>query len=371
MREMVGTPRIIKLLNKDVIEEIIKFNGPITKPEISKLTNLSLVTVNKTVEILVLEKKVKASGINPSTGGRRAQFYEINEELNYNIGLYYYKDVFIGAISNSIGEITYEEEFSVRVDSYDGVMEDIYHAIDSLIKRCETHNITAIGIGVPGVVQDGFITNVPNIASWEKINVASIIEDKYKITVLLENDINLATMGVYYSDYKEKLDSLVLIYLEQGIGSGIILNKELFKGATNYAGELSNIPVRSSITVDNKKTKYKGNFENKISFINDELVSDRCNNYDELKSILISTIIDGLLSIICILNPEIIIIIHDQLSEDDMNKMEKVIASTINEENTPKIVKINDLRKYGIQGVINMCIRETLPIYSLSSRKRG
>ena len=46
MAEMVGTPRMIKLLNKDVIEGIIKVNGPITKPEIARLTNLSLVTVN-------------------------------------------------------------------------------------------------------------------------------------------------------------------------------------------------------------------------------------------------------------------------------------------------------------------------------------
>ena len=49
MAEMVGTPRMIKLLNKDVIEGIIKVNGPITKPEIARLTNLSLVTVNNVI----------------------------------------------------------------------------------------------------------------------------------------------------------------------------------------------------------------------------------------------------------------------------------------------------------------------------------
>ena len=63
MAEMVGTPRMIKLLNKDVIEGIIKVNGPITKPEIARLTNLSLVTVNKTVDILVKENKVKLSSV--------------------------------------------------------------------------------------------------------------------------------------------------------------------------------------------------------------------------------------------------------------------------------------------------------------------
>lgn len=371
MKEMVGTPNMIKLLNKDVIEGIIKMKGPITKPEIATMTNLSVVTVNKTVKILLQENKVKASGINPSTGGRRAEFYEINEELNYNIGLYYYRNKYIGAVSNSIGDIIYEEEFPVRVNSYDEVMNDTCYAIDTLIARCEEHDITAIGIGVPGVVNKGHITNIPNIPSWEGINVASLLEDKYKIAILLENDINLTTMGVYYSDYKDKVDSLVFVYLEQGIGSGIILNKELFKGSTNFSGELGYIPVRSNMVLDDKKTKYKGNFENIISCINDELEKDINEDYTKLKDTLVRTIVDGLLSIICLLNPEIIMIKCNPLLEEDLQKIEEMIKLYIDDENTPKIIGINDLRKHGIQGVINMCIRETLPIYSLSSRKRG
>lgn len=89
MSEMVGVPRILKLLNKDIIEKVIQENGPITKPEIARQTNLSLVTVNKIVETLLLENKIRMSGVNESTGGRRAQSYIINKELNYNIVLLY------------------------------------------------------------------------------------------------------------------------------------------------------------------------------------------------------------------------------------------------------------------------------------------
>ena len=129
MAEMVGTPRMIKLLNKDVIEGIIKVNGPITKPEIARLTNLSLVTVNKTVDILVKENKVKLSSVQDSSVGRRAQYFEINEELHYIIGLHYDCNMYIGAVSNSIGDIIYRKEFPVRPDSYDQVMEDTYSAL--------------------------------------------------------------------------------------------------------------------------------------------------------------------------------------------------------------------------------------------------
>ncbi|MEG2733491.1 MAG: ROK family transcriptional regulator, partial [Clostridium sp.] len=305
MKEMVGTPRMIKLLNKDVIEGIIKMNGPVTKPEIAKITNLSLVTVNKTVESLLSENKVKASGTNESTGGRRAQAFEINEELYYVIGLYYGKNFYKGAISNTIGEIIYQEEFSVRVDTYEEVMEDTCSAIEVLLRHCEGHEVTAIGLGVPGVVNEGIVSNIPNIASWEGLNVSDVLEHKYGITTLLENDINLAAMGVYYSDYKNKVNNLVLLYLEQGIGSGLILNKELFKGSTNFAGELGYIPVHHRETSAGKKIKYKGNFENQIMLLNEELKIAAGSKKRELKDILRSTIADGLLSIICVVNPEI------------------------------------------------------------------
>ncbi len=371
MSGIVGTPRAIKLLNKDIIQDIIKVNGPITKPEIAKITNLSLVTVNKTVETLLQENKVKVSGVNQSTGGRRAQFFEINEELNYIVGLCYHKDVYLGAIANSIGDIIYRQEFPVRVDTYDEVMEDTYFAIDTLIEKCNGHVISAIGIGVPGVINEGIVTNIPNIPSWENINIEKIIEEKYQMTVLLENDINLATIGLYYNDYKDEVDNLALIYLEQGIGSGLILNRELFKGSTNFAGELSYIPVGNQIMIDGKKTKYKGNFENKIALINEYLETCTEDKKDEMNEMLLKTIADGLMSIICVINPDIIALKLEKLTDEGIKKIEELIEALIHTDNIPKIIKLNDLRKYSIHGVMNMCIRETMPIYQLTNRKRG
>lgn len=371
MSNIIGTPGAIKLLNKDIIKDIIKVNGPITKPEIAKITNLSLVTVNKTVDLLVQEQKVKVSGINESTGGRRAQFFEINEELNYMVGLCYHKDAYLGAIANSIGDIIYEKEFPVCVDSYDDIMRDTYAALDELISQCAHRDMTVIGIGVPGVVNEGIVTNIPNIPCWEGINIEKILEEKYNIPVLLENDINLATMGFYYSEYRDEVDNLALIYLEQGIGSGLIINRELFKGSTNFAGELSYIPVSSHLDIDGKQTKYKGTFENKIALITEHLENCDEDKKDMAREILLKSIADGLMSIICVINPDVIALKLNKLSDKDIRKIKELIHGYIDEENIPNIIKLEDLRKFMIQGVMNMCIRETMPIYQLTSRKRG
>lgn len=370
MAEIVGTPKMIKLLNKDIIENLIQTSGPITKPEIADKTKLSLVTVNKTVETLLKENRVKVSGVHKSTGGRCAQFFEINEKRFYFVGLYYYKNKYLGVIANSIGQIVYKQEFPVRTKAYSMVIDDTCFALDTLFKKYKTNTIRAIGIGVPGVVKNGVITSIPNIPSWEGINIAERLENHYKVKVFLENDINLAAMGIYYNKYQNTVDNLALVYFEQGIGSGLILNKELFKGSTNFAGELSYMPVHSSLTIGGKKMTCGKNFEDRITFLNDILMHDDKSEDSELRKILQKTVADALLRIICIINPEILVLKYDLLKDTDIKNIKDYMEICIGIENMPVIVKLDDVRTPGVQGVIDMCIRETTPIYSLSSKKR-
>lgn len=372
MAEMVGTPSVIKLLNKDVIEGIIRAKGPITKPDIAKQTDLSVVTVNKIVALLLKEDRIKASGNYASTGGRRAQFFQINDESYYYVGLYYYKNRYIGAISNAIGKLIYEQQFSVRADSYDSVMTDTYMALDQLIKECQDHPIQAIGLGVPGVVNKGVVTNIPNIPSWEGIDLAADLEKRYKVPVFLENDINLTTLGVYTSYYqKEKVSNMALIYLEQGIGCGFMINRTLYKGFSNFAGELGHIPVRNYFPAEGRSTRYRGDFEMQISLINEALEASEGDERELYREMLVKTIADGLLSVICVLNPEIAMIKHSGLTNSDCRRIEKRLAKSINKSNLPLIVNVSDLNQCSICGVIQLCMKESTHTYSLSNKKNS
>ncbi|CCK90400.1 hypothetical protein [Clostridioides difficile] len=118
MKNIVGKSQTIKKVNEDLIKNIIKNEGPITKLEISSITELSLATVNKIVEQLALKNEVKVSGLSESTGGRRAQLFEINANLEHIIALYYYRNYCIGVVANLLGEIIYQEKFNIRMDTY-------------------------------------------------------------------------------------------------------------------------------------------------------------------------------------------------------------------------------------------------------------
>ena len=364
-KKISGTPKMIRLLNKDLIEGIIKQKGPITQPELAEITNLSLVTVNKTVVVLLEENKIKSNGMKESTGGRKAQTYVYNDELSYYIGLYFEKDAYIGVVSNSIGKIIYKEEYPARTFEYELMMQDTFSAIDQLIVKCEQHDIAAIGIGVPGVVHRGVISEIPFIPCWEGKQIGYVLYDKYRMPILLENDVNLAVIGLYRAKYKNRVNNMALIYLENGIGAGLIINGELYSGSTNFAGELS------FLTIDGRgekfmHKKYNGNFEQRIITMN-ELLEDI--QTDEVKELLLDTVAEGMLSLVCILNPEIIVIKNRYIKKKDIDVMTKKMGEFIKSGNLPKLVSVADLTEYSIKGVIDMCLMETTSSYSISSRK--
>ncbi len=369
MQKTVGTPSVIKELNKNVIKDIIKTKGPVSKPEIAKIAKLSLVTVNKIVDLLLEENQVKISEMNQNTVGRKAQYFVINENAGYYLGLYYRNGHFTGAVANSIGTIVHEEEFSVRKGSLETVMEDTTDAVRVLRNKCENVPVLAVGIGVPGVVQDGCVSNIPQIPEWEGVDVAGILEEMLGLNVYLENDINLLTLGVYYGDFKNEAENLLLAYLDQGIGAGIILNGNLFKGSTNFAGEFGNLPIPKEMA---EPENGRENLENQLMKLREQLkAAEKGGNAkkgEALRHRYLQIVAYGLLSVVCILNPEVIVIQCETVSQEDLSFIEKQMEEYVGVEHMPWITKISRIQNYGVQGAVNLCIRENSPSYFLEKR---
>lgn len=362
MNDYVGTPQTLRLLNRGIIENIIRNQGPITKPQIAGLSNLSLVTVNKTVDLLVEEGRVLNNGLNEPTGGRAAQTYIINKELSYMLNLYYEKQHYFGAISNLVGEIIFEKEYSVDVKD---ITSNTFTCIDEMIALCKNHEIDVIGLGIPGVISDEIVTNIPEIPTWEGISLVGILEDRYGCHVFIENDINLAASGLYYNNYKNFSDHMALLYLDYGIGCGLIINRTLFKGFSSFAGEIGNLTVSSM----NGETETMG-FEKEFSYLRKALRENiELSDYNILKEKLYHLIAQAIQNVACILNPEIVAIKCDLLKESDVEIVRKYIL--LSQQDCPKIVLISEFRRHCIDGVIRMCIQKSMPIITISNKENN
>ena len=119
--------------------------------------------------------------------------------------------------------------------SADEVLEDVFTIVDQLINE----SVTAIGIGVPGVVdiEPGIVYDVQYIPSWKEVHLKKLMEERYRIPVLVNNDANCFALGEYHFGKGRGIDSLIGLTIGTGLGAGIIIDKHLFSGPNCGAGE--------------------------------------------------------------------------------------------------------------------------------------
>jgi glucokinase len=112
-----------------------------------------------------------------------------------------------------------------------------------------TKNVTAIGIGVPAVVDPihGIVYDVQNIPAWKEIHLKSILEKEFKLPVHINNDANCFALGEFTYGKAQQYNNVIGLSLGTGIGMGIIINKALYNGVLCGAGEIGMLPYKDSI----------------------------------------------------------------------------------------------------------------------------
>ena len=121
---------------------------------------------------------------------------------------------------------------------------EVVQAIMKSIERVLHDDITAIGIGVPSVVDPvkGIVYDVQNIPSWKEVHLKEILQDRYNLPVYLNNDANCFALGERYFGFGKEYDSFVGLIVGTGIAAGVIVNGRLYNGHNCGAGEFGVMP---------------------------------------------------------------------------------------------------------------------------------
>ena len=146
------------------------------------------------------------------------------------------------------GKIVYSNTTPTRADlGYEHTLGNIKLAISDLMKETnETKDtIEAIGFGFPGQIdyQAGVVRLLPNMPGWVDIPVAEIMQKEFGIPTRLDNDVRVATLGELKYGAGKGCTNLVCITVGTGIGSGLVINGKLARGAKNAAGEIGHIKL--------------------------------------------------------------------------------------------------------------------------------
>ena len=103
--------------------------------------------------------------------------------------------------------------------------------------------LSGISIGAPGIInKDGDILLAPNLG-WKDVSIKGELEAAFLIPVLIENEANLGAYGEKKFGSGQGIENLIYISMGIGVGSGIIINGELYKGNNGFSGELGHMTI--------------------------------------------------------------------------------------------------------------------------------
>ena len=152
------------------------------------------------------------------------------------------------ALVDDKGSIIYSNSVPTRAElGYEYTVNNIKQAIHDLLTetKLSTKDIEGIGFGFPGQVdyKAGIVRNAPNIPGWVEVPIAKLIEDEFHIPTRVDNDVRCAALGELNYGAGIGCENLICITVGTGIGSGLIINGKLVRGASNAAGEIGHIKL--------------------------------------------------------------------------------------------------------------------------------
>ncbi|WP_342508642.1 ROK family transcriptional regulator [Sporosarcina sp. FSL K6-2383] len=246
MRQITWNQHIVKKMNKEIVLQAIIKLAPLSRAEIAQQSGLNKATVSSLVSELIDEELIYESGIGESSGGRRPVILLFNEQAGYSIGVDIGVNYTLGIVTDLVGNIIYEASQTVDNNlSADQQIQLVIETIRTLISHTpeSRYGVIGIGIGVPGIVDnEGKVLLAPNL-KWKDVDLIKILEAEFDYPILVENEANAGAYGEKRFGAGQKSNNLIYVSAGIGIGVGIILNGELYRGINGFSGESGHMTI--------------------------------------------------------------------------------------------------------------------------------
>jgi predicted NBD/HSP70 family sugar kinase len=238
--------------NLALVLQHIAAGEPVSRARIAAATSLTKTTVSSLVDDLVGARLVTELGPEARGEiGRPGSALAIDRDGFAGIGLEINVDYIAVCLANLVGEVRYlrTRPRDNRGQSPAKVLSRAVRMVRTAMKAAAEARLTVAGlaVAVPGPVETdrGLLRLAPNLG-WVDVPVAEILADRLagqELPVVVDNEANLAALGELWFGGHLDLDDFVHVSGEIGVGGGIVIGGELFRGVRGFAGEIGHVVV--------------------------------------------------------------------------------------------------------------------------------
>lgn len=221
---------------------------PVSRAQLAKETGMSKSAITMITNSLVAEGQLREIGTMESQKGRKPILLDIVPDYRYAVGVTLHRQKIQVLITNLKAElIGCVEEKTERFSTPDEAVGWICRTIRQELERrgIALTRVAGIGISSPGPLdfREGIILTPPNFSMFHHLPIVSRIREALLLPVFLENNAVLLAMAEYGSGAANAYRNTLFVILSHGIGSCLIQEGQVYRGAGGYAGELGHISV--------------------------------------------------------------------------------------------------------------------------------
>jgi predicted NBD/HSP70 family sugar kinase len=239
-----GTPSLLRAINERTVLECIRQIGPVSRAQIARRSGLSKPTVSQALAALERAGLAREAGRTSGGKGPTAALYELNPRAGWVVGIDVGRDFVRGAIADLTGTFAARRDERARTKSARTLIEQIGEVAHGLATDAglRWRQVTAAAVASPGVVELDHVALAPNLPGWGRQGIIESVQAVLGTNVTFENDVNLATLGEQWRGLGKDVANFIYLHVGTGVGMGLVLNGQLFRGATGAAGEVGYLP---------------------------------------------------------------------------------------------------------------------------------
>ncbi|MEU7803912.1 ROK family protein [Micromonospora arborensis] len=226
---------------------LLRDEGAVSRAELGDRLQMPRPRMLAELDRLVALGYVAEAGLAASRGGRRSTLVELNPQLRFAA-------VDLGASSMDIevvnGRLEPVAHYGEPADIRNGPKVTLQR-VNELLHKARVdgayERLDAVGIGVPGPVsfRDGVPVSPPIMPGWDRFPVRELLSREHGCPAVVDNDVNIMAIGERHGGVAHSVDDFLFVKIGTGIGCGIYLTGEVYRGTDGCAGDIGHIQVDS------------------------------------------------------------------------------------------------------------------------------
>ncbi len=233
--------------NTATVMDVLRHHAPLSRAELAARIGLNRSTVSSIIYDLLQQGLICETELQTARMGRPGMLLTLNSHGGGAVGLEIGVDFISILLCDFLAQVLWRERIpTTPKDTQAVILERAANLISQALTMAATQHLRLLGLGVglPGLVDlnEGQLIVAPNLR-WRDVPLRMLWSQRFGLPIFVENEANAAALGEYYFGAAKDVKNFLYLSAGVGLGGGIILNGQLYRGSHGYAGEIGHMTL--------------------------------------------------------------------------------------------------------------------------------